>query len=52
VSEVNGASPEVMNSFERPNAVGVKEQRLDVAGPSFEYTFPAHSVTVLRFGVA
>jgi alpha-L-arabinofuranosidase len=52
VSEVNGASPEVMNSFERPDAVGVKEQRLGLTGSSFEYTFPAHSVTVLRFGLA
>ena len=48
VREVNGRDPDVMNSFEQPNAVRVQEQRLDLGGAAFEYTFPAHSITVVR----
>ncbi|MCC6176961.1 MAG: alpha-N-arabinofuranosidase [Chloroflexi bacterium] len=47
---VNGADPTMTNSFDRPNAVDVHEQRVDVNGVSVEFTFPAHSVTVLRLG--
>jgi alpha-N-arabinofuranosidase len=46
--EVNGAAPDVINSFAQPAAVSVREHALDVEGHSFTYTFPAHSVTVLR----
>ena len=46
--EVNGAHPDVVNSFERPHEVDVKEQRLDVRGQQFDYSFPPHSFTVLR----
>jgi alpha-N-arabinofuranosidase len=49
--EVNGDSPKVLNSFERPDAVAVRERRLE-PGPCASYEFPAHSVTVLRFDVA
>jgi alpha-N-arabinofuranosidase len=47
--EVNGSHPDAVNSFEHPHAVAVKEQRLDLAGSSFDYTFPPHSFTLLRF---
>ncbi len=46
--EVNGAHPDVVNSFERPHEVAVKEQRLGVRGQRFDYSFPPHSFTVLR----
>ncbi|MBI2941340.1 MAG: alpha-N-arabinofuranosidase [Chloroflexi bacterium] len=45
--EVNGRDPKVRNSFEEPDAVVVRERPLAVAGQRFEYTFPAHSTTVL-----
>jgi alpha-N-arabinofuranosidase len=46
--EVGGPSPDVVNSFEHPDAVAVKERRLDVNADRFDYQFPAHSITVLR----
>ena len=48
--EVNGDGPEVLNTFERPDAVGVRERRLG-SGACLDYEFPAHSVTLLRFEV-
>jgi hypothetical protein len=52
VAEVNGVGPEAMNSFEHPEAVAVWEGRADLGGSTFEYVFPAHSVTLLRLDVA
>ncbi|MFI5341744.1 MAG: alpha-N-arabinofuranosidase [Candidatus Methylomirabilales bacterium] len=52
VAEVNGAGPEAMNSFDHPDAVGVREHRMNLGGSGFDYTFPAHSVTVLRLELA
>jgi alpha-N-arabinofuranosidase len=46
--EVNGAEPGVVNSFEQPEAVGVRTGRLPASGSSVEYTFPPHSVTLIR----
>jgi len=46
--EVNGDDPTVLNSFDRPDAVTVKERSLSAAGASLELTLPAHSVTVVR----
>jgi alpha-N-arabinofuranosidase len=51
VTEVNGADVSATNSFEAPTRVGVRERQLDATGGRFEYTFPAHSVTVLRLAV-
>jgi alpha-N-arabinofuranosidase len=51
-AEVNGAGPDAMNSFDHPDAVAVREQRMNLGGTSFEYVFPAHSVTVLRCELA
>jgi alpha-L-arabinofuranosidase len=48
--EVNGAHPDVRNSFGEPHAVTVQESRLR-PGARLEYTFPAHSLTVLRFAL-
>jgi len=47
--EVNGADPSAQNSFEEPEAVKIERRSLDLSGQSFDYTFPAHSVTMLRF---
>ncbi len=49
--EVTGEGPEAINSFDR-QAVGVSERSVQTEGRSFEHTFPACSVTVLRAGVA
>jgi alpha-N-arabinofuranosidase len=49
--EVNGDDPGATNSFEQPNSVTVQEKRVDRPGSEFAYTFPAHSVTVLRMEV-
>jgi alpha-N-arabinofuranosidase len=46
--EVNGSHPDVVNSFEHPHEVDVKEHRLDLSGHSFDYTFAPHSLTLLR----
>jgi alpha-L-arabinofuranosidase len=43
--EVNGAYPEVGNSFENPSAVAVSTRHVDDLA---RYEFPAHSVTLLR----
>jgi alpha-N-arabinofuranosidase len=51
-SEVNGPDVGATNSFEHPRQVDVRERRLDYAGRRFEYTFPAHSITVLRMSLA
>ncbi|PYM56329.1 MAG: alpha-N-arabinofuranosidase [Candidatus Rokuibacteriota bacterium] len=48
--EVNGAHPDVRNSFGEPHAVTVQESRLR-PGARLEYTVPAHSLTVLRFAL-
>jgi alpha-N-arabinofuranosidase len=48
VAEVNGPDVGTTNSFEAPTRVDVRERQLDATGARFEYTFPAHSVTVLR----
>ncbi|HLW03420.1 MAG TPA: alpha-L-arabinofuranosidase C-terminal domain-containing protein [Ktedonobacterales bacterium] len=47
--EVNGATPGARNSFEQPQAVSVQQRPLEGVGQSFAYTFPAHSLTMLRF---
>jgi alpha-N-arabinofuranosidase len=49
--EVNGDDPGATNSFEQPNAVAVEEKRVERPGSEFAYTFPAHSITVLRMEV-
>ena len=50
--EINGAHPTTRNSFEQPDAVGVQRRPLEVQGQAFDYTFPAHSITLLRFQMA
>jgi alpha-N-arabinofuranosidase len=47
--EVNGADPHTANSFEQRQAVTVRCQQVaPVAGSGLDYTFPPHSLTLLR----
>jgi len=48
VHELNGADPHVRNSFEEPDAVSVNTTYLSTEERELHYTFPAHSVVVLR----
>jgi alpha-L-arabinofuranosidase len=48
VSEVSGPDVAAMNSFERPDVVGVRDRPLELGGRSFEHKFPACSLSVLR----
>jgi alpha-N-arabinofuranosidase len=49
VYQVNGPEPSSSNSFQNPRVVDVHSDRqAKQAGESFDYTFPAHSLTVLR----
>ena len=46
--EVNGAYPDVVNSFEHPDEVAIKEHHLDLSGSNLKYVFAPHSFTLLR----
>lgn len=50
VFEINGPSPLAENSFKSPSNVGITRRPLKREGDRFVYTFPAHSVTLLKFG--
>lgn len=45
VYEVNGTATTLHNSFETPDAVNVRELRLDQIGSRITYQFPAHSLS-------
>jgi alpha-L-arabinofuranosidase len=51
-SVVNGPDIKSVNTFETPDAVGVREQTFDADGTSFTITLEPHSVTVLECDVA
>ncbi|PYN02088.1 MAG: hypothetical protein DME08_00335 [Candidatus Rokuibacteriota bacterium] len=51
VWEVNGPHVAATNSFEAPHAVDVRASRLDLRGSRFDYTFPAHSITLLHLPI-
>jgi alpha-N-arabinofuranosidase len=46
--EINGASPGTENSFTQPNNVKIEKSEFRNAGSRFTYTFPGHSVTLLK----
>ena len=52
VWEVNGADVSTTNSFETPRAVDVTSRRVELRGSRIDYTFPAHSITLLCFAVS
>jgi len=52
VWEVNGPDVGAANSFETPRAVDVASRRVELRGSRIDYTFPAHSITLLRSAVS
>jgi len=48
VCELNGPGPLAENTFANPNVVGLTERTVTRPGATLEYTFPAHSATVLE----
>jgi alpha-N-arabinofuranosidase len=53
IAEVNGPDVEATNDFDTPHRVDVQERRMNLGGGHcLPYTFPAHSVTVLRLRLA
>jgi alpha-N-arabinofuranosidase len=48
VYEVNGPDPRSRNSFEQPDTVRVQTRQTPGDGRRIEYTFPPHSITLLR----
>jgi len=49
--EINGASPEIENSFSELENVKIVEKGFSEAGEKFGYVFPAHSITLLKLSV-
>lgn len=49
--EINGASPEVENSFSELENVKMIQKGVSKAGEKFDYVFPAHSITLLKLSV-
>jgi alpha-L-arabinofuranosidase len=52
VWEVNGPDVAATNSFETPRSVDVRTRRVDVRASRFDYTFPAHSITLFELPIA
>jgi alpha-N-arabinofuranosidase len=50
--EINGASPETENTFSEPENVKISQKEVSGVGEKFDYTFPAHSVTLLKLTLA
>jgi alpha-L-arabinofuranosidase len=50
--EINGASPEVENSFAEPDNVTIVQKGVGETGEKFDYVFPAHSITLLKLAVS
>jgi alpha-N-arabinofuranosidase len=50
--EINGASPEIENSFSEPENVRIVQKGVGEAGEKFDYVFPPHSITLLKLKVA
>jgi alpha-L-arabinofuranosidase len=48
---LNGPSPEAMNSFERPDLVGISSRDHRGFGARFTLEFPAHSVSLLALSL-
>jgi alpha-N-arabinofuranosidase len=47
VFELNGPSHSAFNDFTKKNEVNIQEKAVDCIASRFDYTFPAHSVSVL-----
>lgn len=46
---LTSASLEDVNTLEQPDKIAPQAGTIEVAGPQFTHTFPAHSLTVMRF---
>jgi len=52
VHEVNGDSPDTVNSFTRPDAISVRNAKREVDGEHVDIAFSPHSFTVLEMQLA
>jgi alpha-N-arabinofuranosidase len=52
VHEVNGPDPSTFNTFDQPDAVTVRTMTIPASGSRLDYTFPPHSLTLLRTQLA
>ena len=48
VYEIGGQNLDTENSFDKPDNVTLQRKANITLGPSFEYSFPAHSVTLIK----
>ncbi len=48
VYEINGPDVKAENSFERPNNVNIREKDFSDVSREFTYSFPAHSITLMK----
>ena len=46
--EISGP-PDAQNTAAAPHRIGIQKKKTTVAGPTFDYSFPPHSVTMLKF---
>ncbi len=49
---VTAATLKTANTFSEPNLISGRRSEFSIPGPRFEYEFPEHSVTVIRFAVS
>lgn len=47
---LTSANPDDENSFDEPEKIAPREERLRVTAPEFEHTLPAWSFTLMRIG--
>jgi alpha-L-arabinofuranosidase len=52
IFEINGASAESENSFSEPNNVRIVPKDPVAVATKFTYTFPAHSISLLKLNIA
>jgi alpha-L-arabinofuranosidase len=52
IFEINGASAESENSFSEPNNVRIIPKDPVAVATKFTYTFPAHSISLLKLNIA
>jgi alpha-L-arabinofuranosidase len=50
--EINGDTPSTENSFVAPHNVGISAKQVEGSGSGLDYSFPAHSITVLKLNMS
>lgn len=48
VHEINGSDVESYNDEEHPDRIKINRKKIDSCGQSFDYVFPAHSITLME----